>query len=125
MEYILSLTARDVALGAVAYLVLVNLMAVSMFREDKRRAMYGEWRSPEQALLLVAFIGGSLGAKYAQRRYRHKTRKQPFARALNAIMIFHAVVLVAALFAIEKVRLYVLLFLIQSLLSVLSVFASD
>lgn len=65
------------------YLLLANAMAFAAFALDKRRAMNGDWRIPERTLLTLATLGGWVGAKLAQRRYRHKTRKQPFSTLLN------------------------------------------
>ncbi len=72
--------------GAAGCLLAVNVLAAFLFRIDKERAIAGKWRISERLLLLVALLGGSIGAKYAQRRFRHKTRKQPFAFALDAIV---------------------------------------
>lgn len=68
--------------GAIAF---VNGLAFLMFRIDKDRAIQGEWRVSESTLLILAFIGGWFGAKAAQRRFRHKTRKEPFRTFLNLI----------------------------------------
>lgn len=65
------------------YLLLANGMAFAAFAIDKRRALNGDWRIPERTLLLLATLGGWIGAKLAQRRYRHKTRKQPFRTLLD------------------------------------------
>lgn len=65
------------------YASLINSLAYGAFHHDKAQARNGGWRVPESTLLLLAFFGGGLGAKLAQRRFRHKTRKQPFATALN------------------------------------------
>jgi uncharacterized membrane protein YsdA (DUF1294 family) len=43
-------------------------------------------------LLLAGFLGGSPGAFWAQRTFRHKTKKQPFQ------LIFWALVLVQCYF---------------------------
>lgn len=63
-------------------LLLVNIVAMFRFREDKRRAEAGAWRVPESALLGLAAIGGTPGALLACRLFRHKTRKLPFATLL-------------------------------------------
>lgn len=90
------LVTTSVALAA-AYLLVINLASLVAFGFDKRRATNDGPRLSEAFLLRLALIGGSLGAKYGQRRFRHKTRKQPFATWLNVILGLHAVLLVAAL----------------------------
>ena len=69
--------------GIGLYLIIANLLTCLAFAIDKRRAILGEWRIPEARLLLLAMLGGGLGAKLAQWRFRHKTRKQPFRTRLN------------------------------------------
>jgi uncharacterized membrane protein YsdA (DUF1294 family) len=68
--------------AALALLLLVNLVTVFRYWDDKRRASAGAWRVPEATLLGLAAIGGSPGALLACRLFRHKTRKQPFATLL-------------------------------------------
>jgi uncharacterized membrane protein YsdA (DUF1294 family) len=63
-------------------LLLVNMVTMFRFWDDKRRAAAGAWRVPEAALLGLAAIGGTPGALLACRLFRHKTRKQPFATLL-------------------------------------------
>ena len=63
-------------------LLLVNLLTIFSFWDDKQRAVAGVWRVPESSLLGLAAIGGTPGALLACRLFRHKTRKQPFATLL-------------------------------------------
>lgn len=70
------------------YLMAVNVITYVLFFWDKRAAMRGGWRIAEKTLLFWAFLGGSPCAKLAQRVFRHKTRKQPFAASLNLILVF-------------------------------------
>ncbi|HEX8468101.1 MAG TPA: DUF1294 domain-containing protein [Allosphingosinicella sp.] len=70
------------AVPLLAALLLVNLVTLFRFREDKRRAVAGAWRVPESTLLALAAIGGTPGALLACRLFHHKTRKQPFATLL-------------------------------------------
>jgi uncharacterized membrane protein YsdA (DUF1294 family) len=77
------------------YLLIANLLSYLAFAIDKRRAARGEWRISEQTLLLLALLGGGIGAKLAQHRFRHKTRKQPFRTFLNmAVAVLPVAVLV-------------------------------
>jgi uncharacterized membrane protein YsdA (DUF1294 family) len=69
----------------IAPFVLVNLLTMLRFWQDKRRAMAGARRIPEADLLGLALIGGSPGALLARHLFRHKTRKQPFSTWLLLI----------------------------------------
>ena len=80
---------------ALAYFAAVNLAAFAAFGWDKRCAMAGARRIPEKTLLSLAAAGGGLGAVLAQRAFRHKTRKQPFAAWLGLILTLHAFALLA------------------------------
>jgi uncharacterized membrane protein YsdA (DUF1294 family) len=80
---ILSLTNLDLTLVAVCCFLLMNGFSFFQFWKDKRMAQQGGWRTPEMSLLFFASIGGFLGAKLGQTMFRHKTRKQPFAKLLN------------------------------------------
>ena len=84
--------SHPAALGG--YFLTVNILTYLAFRADKRRSEARAWRMPEARLLTLALIGGWPAAKLAQRRLRHKTRKQPFARDLNAIGLAWACALV-------------------------------
>ena len=74
-----------VAQYAILWLVVVNALTYGAFAADKDRAIRGAWRISEQSLLLLALAGVWVGAKLAQGRFRHKTRKQPFATLLNLV----------------------------------------
>ncbi|MBA4013231.1 MAG: DUF1294 domain-containing protein [Phenylobacterium sp.] len=74
-------------MAALGYLALANLVAFAAMGLDKSSARRGGRRIPERTLLTLAAIGGGPGAVLAQQTFRHKTRKQPFAGLLYAILI--------------------------------------
>ena len=89
-----------------AYLAATSRLAYHAFAQDKLLAMANEgiprsknyaryrlWRTPEARLLFYAIIGGWPGAKYAQKKFRHKTSKQPFGRQLNEVGMIQGVAL--------------------------------
>lgn len=77
------------------FIYLMSLLAFVAFRSDKARSMRGDWRISEASLLLLALLGGWPGAKLAQARFRHKTRKEPFRTMLN-LCLAGPVILVGA-----------------------------
>ena len=60
------------------YLLFINLVAFYLYGNDKRRAKKGRWRIPENTLLLIALIGGSIGALLGMKVFRHKTKHWKF-----------------------------------------------
>lgn len=74
-------------IAALGYLALANLVAFAAMGLDKSSARRGGQRIPERTLLTLAAVGGGPGAVLAQQVFRHKTRKQPFASVLYAILI--------------------------------------
>ncbi len=75
----------------VVWFFLSSFISYVMMYLDKRAARNGGWRIPESRLQLWFILGGAAGGKYAQRRFRHKTRKHPFAGRLNACLVLNLV----------------------------------
>ena len=71
------ISGMDISLGGL-YFIVINLLTFLPYGLDKYKAIRREWRIPERALLLMAFVGGAFGALSAMRIFRHKTRKGRF-----------------------------------------------
>lgn len=71
------ISGMDISVGGL-YLIVINLLTFLLYGLDKYKAIRQEWRIPERALLLMAFVGGAFGALSAMRIFRHKTRKGRF-----------------------------------------------
>ena len=71
------ISGMDISVGGL-YLILINLLTFLLYGLDKYKAIRQEWRIPERALLLMAFVGGAFGALSAMRIFRQKTRKGRF-----------------------------------------------
>lgn len=85
----------------VALYALASLVTFAVYALDKRAAKATErFRIPERTLQGLALAGGVPGAWLAQRRLRHKTRKQPFQRHFRLIALAHPL-LWAALVALR------------------------
>lgn len=91
-------------IAIVAYVVL-NIVTFIVYRLDKKRAERERQRLPEWHLLLLAFIGGALGAVLAQQIFRHKTKKQPFRALLICAVIIN--IAMAAWVLSPEVRAYI------------------
>jgi uncharacterized membrane protein YsdA (DUF1294 family) len=71
------------------YLCILNLATMAAFWWDKHCARSGLWRVSEGTLLMLALMGGTVGAIAAQHGFRHKTRKEPFRTMLYIIAVLH------------------------------------
>lgn len=86
-------------LVALAYLAL-SPICYAVYAHDKKAAKLGAYRVPESTLLTLGLLGGWPGGLLAQRRLRHKTRKQSFQLAfwLTVMLnVFGVVVLIGYL----------------------------
>ena len=60
------------------YFIAMSLIAYIAYAADKSRARKGRWRIRERTLLLLGLLGGAPGALAAMKRFRHKTKHNPF-----------------------------------------------
>ncbi len=74
------------------YLAAINFTTWVVYGLDKGRAKSGKWRIPERTLLLLALVGGSLGALAGMIMFRHKTRKPKFYISVPVMFVAHCVI---------------------------------
>ncbi len=60
------------------YLAAINVLTFFVYGLDKHKARKGRWRIPEATLLMLAALGGSIGAYAGMKIFRHKTKKPKF-----------------------------------------------
>ena len=75
----------------VIYFIIINIFAFLAMFIDKRKAQKGKWRIPENTLLLLALIGGSIGALVVMYTFRHKTKKLRFTIGFPVILILQII----------------------------------
>ena len=46
----------------ISYVIIINVITLIMYGIDKWKAQHSKWRIPEATLLIMAGIGGSIGA---------------------------------------------------------------
>ncbi|MEP2507410.1 MAG: DUF1294 domain-containing protein [Paracoccaceae bacterium] len=69
-----------------SYVLLINAFTWLLFWYDKRLAKQRRRRISEHNLLFLCLVGGTIGAFFARRKFRHKTRKQPFVFLMKLIL---------------------------------------
>ncbi len=77
----------------IIYLSLINAAAFFLMLTDKQKAKKKKWRIPEKTLLLVAALGGSLGAFLGMRLFRHKTLHKRFSIGIPVLLVLHGALL--------------------------------
>ena len=70
-------------------LIAVNLVSFALYGLDKLKAKKGLWRIRESTLLLVAALGGSVGALLGMEVFRHKTKHWSFKLLVPLFLILH------------------------------------
>ena len=72
----------------------VNVITFVVYGIDKLKAKKGKWRVPETTLLLLAIVGGSIGAWCGVKVWHHKTMHAKFKYGIPLIMAMQAGILV-------------------------------
>ena len=69
------------------YLLAINIATFFLYGIDKYKAQKGRWRISEATLLMMAVIGGSIGAWVGMRLWHHKTMHKKFKYGIPVIII--------------------------------------
>jgi uncharacterized membrane protein YsdA (DUF1294 family) len=76
------------------YLIGINLVTFFVYGIDKWKAKKKMWRISEATLLLLAVVGGSIGAWCGIRVWHHKTMHKKFRYGVPAIIILQIALVV-------------------------------
>ena len=90
------------AMALMAYVGAVSLVTFAAFGADKWFAAHGLRRIPEDVLLILVCLGGTVGAFAGQMFFKHKTRKPYFNRALITIFLVQVLIILGYSFAVIK-----------------------
>ena len=71
----------------VYYLIALNIVTFFVYGIDKWKAKQGSWRISEATLLILAVIGGSIGALLGMKVWNHKTMHKKFKYGLPLILL--------------------------------------
>ena len=75
------------------YLIVINVVTFLVYGIDKWKAKQGSWRISEATLLMLAVIGGSIGALLGMKVWRHKTQHKKFKYGLPLILIIQIILI--------------------------------
>jgi uncharacterized membrane protein YsdA (DUF1294 family) len=75
------------------YLIAINIVTFFVYGIDKWKAKQGSWRISEATLLLLAVIGGSIGALSGMQIWHHKTMHLKFKYGLPLILMAQIVLI--------------------------------
>ncbi|MBE6260590.1 MAG: DUF1294 domain-containing protein [Prevotella sp.] len=72
----------------IAYiLIVINVLTFLVYGIDKWKAKQGSWRISEATLLILAVLGGSIGALLGMKIWHHKTLHKKFKYGLPLILL--------------------------------------
>ena len=71
------------------YLAAINVVTFCLYGIDKRKARRNRWRIPETTLIMLAVLGGSIGAWLGMKAWHHKTQHNKFKYGIPAILLMH------------------------------------
>ena len=74
-----------------SYIAVMSIIAFLMYGADKMLAMKQKWRISEALLLLIALVGGSMGALLGMIVFRHKTHHLKFQIGVPVILLLQVV----------------------------------
>ena len=84
------------------YIIGINVFTLFLFGHDKRAAKMQRRRVRERTLLLFAALGGSVGALFGMRIYRHKTRHRKFTVGVPVILLAQIILFCIAVLLLKK-----------------------
>lgn len=71
----------------IGYVIVINVITLMMYSIDKWKAQHSKWRIPEATLLIMAAVGGSIGAWTGIKLFHHKTLHKKFKYGVPAIFL--------------------------------------
>ena len=82
-------------------LLKLLLIWLIIYAIDKYKSMHHKWRIRESTLILLAVIGGSVGALLAMYTVRHKTKHNKFRIGVPVILAVQIIVVCVVYIALR------------------------
>lgn len=77
----------------IGYVITINVITLITYGIDKWKAKHNKWRIPEATLLMLAVIGGSIGALCAMKLFHHKTLHKKFYIGVPVILLLQIAII--------------------------------
>lgn len=71
----------------IVYFSAINVVTFFVYGIDKWKAKHSRWRTTEAALLMLAVLGGSIGAWLGMMVWHHKTQHGKFRYGVPLILL--------------------------------------
>ena len=84
------------------YLLIITAAGLLFMRADKENARDKMKRIPEKTLLLLAFVGGSIGVFLGMLLFRHKIRRRKFIIGVPIILALQVLLFVLLKMLLQK-----------------------
>ena len=77
------------------YLLIINIITFIIYGIDKYKSIKHKYRISEATLIILAILGGSVGAFFGMITFHHKTKKKKFIILIPIIMLIWVYILVS------------------------------
>ena len=76
------------------YLLIINIITFIIYGIDKYKSIKHKYRISEKTLIILAILGGSVGAFIGMIVFHHKTKKKKFIITIPIILLIWVYILI-------------------------------
>lgn len=76
------------------YLLIINIITFIIYGIDKYKSIKHKYRISEKTLIILAILGGSIGAFLGMITFHHKTQKKKFIILIPIILLIWVYILI-------------------------------
>ena len=76
------------------YLLIINIISFIIYGIDKYKSIKHKYRISENTLIILAILGGAIGAFLGMITFHHKTQKKKFIILIPVIMLIWVYILI-------------------------------
>ncbi|MBO1263857.1 DUF1294 domain-containing protein [Proteiniclasticum sp. SCR006] len=76
------------------YILFINIFSLIIMHIDKNKARKHRWRVSESSLMILGFLGGSIGLLVGMYALRHKTKHVKFTLGVPMLLLLNLLIYV-------------------------------